>query len=69
MAHNQPQFIGEIDVWKFLVLDWNTWNYISLCKLFVLQTFIWHYDCLQIIIISETIYLRIKKIYFQHEII
>ena len=37
---------------ELLMLNQNTWNYLTVCKLFVLRIVTWSYDCsLRIIII------------------
>ena len=46
-----PFYRPNICLWKFLVLDENILNYITVCKLFVSKLVIWGYNCLQKIII------------------
>ena len=43
---------NHVIVNKLLILDKNTWNYISTCKLFLLRILTLRHSCLQIIIIS-----------------
>ena len=33
--------MDQIDFWKLLVLDKNTWDHLTLCKLFVLRMVVW----------------------------
>ena len=38
-----------------LELDRNTWNYVTVCKLFILRRVTWSYNCLQIIIVISNL--------------
>ena len=48
---------------KLLVLNRNTWNHITVWKLFVLRRDIWSYNCLQTIIIIIISWLKYLKQY------